>query len=119
MQESTRALIGFSAYASFRKAGRQNKESGRERIISSSAKTRTSTLEKEIQSYQESKKASGSAAKAKETLPSEYQNVEQEFKSFFGSGGVRLKLKSEGKGQIVIPFNSVQELNALLDRIDE
>ena len=74
-------------------------------------------LEREIQSYQQAKAPSSGSPKSQ--LPDEYRTVEQEFKNFFGSGGIRLKLKSDGKGQIVIPFDSVNELNALLDRIDE
>jgi ParB family chromosome partitioning protein len=74
-------------------------------------------LENEIRSYQEAKKASATSSKS--TLPDEYKNVEQEFKNFFGAGSIKLKLKGDGKGQIVIPFDSVNELNALLDRIEE
>ncbi len=57
--------------------------------------------------------------KAKSKLPEEYRNVEQTFKSFFGSGKVHIKLKGDGKGQIVIPFERVTELNQFLDCINE
>lgn len=52
-------------------------------------------------------------------LPDDYDNIQRQFRDFFGSKGVQLKLRDEGKGQIVIPFNTVAELNSLLDRIDE
>ena len=57
--------------------------------------------------------------KKKEGLPDDYQNVQQNFRNFFGSRRVKLKLKDNGKGQIVIPFNSVEELNQFLDRIED
>jgi len=72
-------------------------------------------LEKLIQSYQQPKPK----ATPKPELGSEYQDVQQQFRSFFGTKKVQLQLKSDGKGQIVIPFSSVDELNGLIDRIDE
>ena len=58
---------------------------------------------------------------AKAGLPDEYKNVEEDFKEFFGMKKLQLKLKdkSKGKGQIIIPFESVQELNRLLDAIEK
>ena len=78
-------------------------------------------LEKEIQAYQSPKEALDPAKPnaSKPNLPDEYQNVQQDFRNFFGVGSIELKLKDKGKGQIVIPFNTVQELNNLLDRIEE
>ncbi len=52
-------------------------------------------------------------------LSDDYKQVEQTFREFFGAKKVALKLRGEGKGQIVIPFNSVDQLNALLDRIED
>jgi len=72
-------------------------------------------LEKLIQSYQQPQPK----ATPKPELGSEYQDVQQQFRSFFGTKKVQLQLKSDGKGQIVIPFSSVDELNGLIDRIDE
>ncbi len=72
-------------------------------------------LEKLIQSYQQPQPK----APPKPELDSEYQDVQQQFRSFFGTKKVQLQLKSDGKGQIVIPFSSVDELNGLIDRIDE
>lgn len=54
-------------------------------------------------------------------LPDEYKNVEEDFQAFFGMKKLQLKLKdkSKGKGQIIIPFDNVQELNRLLDAIEK
>jgi ParB family chromosome partitioning protein len=53
------------------------------------------------------------------SLPSEYQDVEQRFQEYFGAKKrIKLKLKSPGKGQITLAFNSVDELNDLLDKLD-
>jgi len=72
-------------------------------------------LEGLIRSYSQVKsKSSGSL----EQVPDSYEKVEQTFKSFFGSGKLKIKLSGQDKGQILIPFDSVDELNSLLDRID-
>jgi ParB family chromosome partitioning protein len=72
-------------------------------------------LERLIRSYSEPKQRK----KSKAELPDDYRNVQQNFRQFFGTKRLKLKLKEEGKGQIVIPFDSVKELNQLLDRIEE
>jgi ParB family chromosome partitioning protein len=72
-------------------------------------------LERLIRSYSEPKQRK----KSKAELPDDYRNVQQNFRQFFGTKRLKLKLKEEGKGQIVIPFDSVKELNRLLDRIEE
>jgi len=51
-------------------------------------------------------------------LPSEYKDVQENLKNFFGAK-VQLKRKSNGKGQIVIPFSSDRDLNRLLDLLEE
>ena len=56
------------------------------------------------------------------SLPDAYLNVEKSFQEFFGSKKhVKLKIKDteKGKGQLVLSFNSVEELNNLLDRLDD
>ncbi len=53
------------------------------------------------------------------SLDADYKKVQQEFRSFFGSGKIELKVKDNGKGQVVIPFQNTEELNRLLDRLDE
>ncbi|HMQ45841.1 MAG TPA: ParB/RepB/Spo0J family partition protein [Saprospiraceae bacterium] len=56
---------------------------------------------------------------AKNDLADDYKQVERSFREFFGvRDRLKLKLKEEGKGQIVIVFNSVKELNELLDRLE-
>lgn len=72
-------------------------------------------LEDLIRSYHKPKETS----KKKDDLPDEYHTVRQNFRDFFGTKRLQLKVGAEGRGQIVIPFNSVEELNQLLDRIDE
>ncbi len=51
-------------------------------------------------------------------LPSEYKEVQENLKNFFGAK-VQLKRKSNGKGQIIIPFSSDRDLNRLLDLLEE
>ncbi|MFN7120084.1 MAG: ParB/RepB/Spo0J family partition protein [Saprospiraceae bacterium] len=63
-----------------------------------------------------------SSEKPKKSAPkigNEYEQVQQRFREFFGSKGVQLKLKSPGKGQIVIPFDSDHQLNDLLDLLEK
>lgn len=52
-------------------------------------------------------------------LPDDYDKVQQQFRSFFGTKKLALKIQGDGRGQITIPFTSVDELNQLLDRIEE
>ncbi|MFT4758534.1 MAG: ParB family chromosome partitioning protein [Paraglaciecola sp.] len=55
----------------------------------------------------------------KSDLSTEYEAVQKTLKSFFGNGKVRIKVDEEkGKGQIVLPFNSVKELNQMLDLLE-
>ncbi|MCB9287039.1 MAG: ParB/RepB/Spo0J family partition protein [Lewinellaceae bacterium] len=75
-------------------------------------------LERLVSEYKQpkAKKSSGSAQK----LPEEYRKVEQTFQEFFGARNqVKLKLREKGKGQVILSFNSVDELNQLLDRLEE
>lgn len=77
-------------------------------------------LEKMIREYNEERPKS-SPGKKKNKLPSDYQKVLDDFKAFFGSGSIQMKLKDAetGKGQLIIPFDKVEDLNALWDKIDE
>lgn len=56
--------------------------------------------------------------KSKEILPTEYQAVLDNLRGKFGSKKIALKVKKDGKGQIVLPFGSTDELNRFLDVID-
>lgn len=65
-------------------------------------------------------RAYGQKAKRKSKLPDNYQAILHEMRSKMGSKRIDLKLKDEkaGKGQIVLPFNSVDELNHFLEQMD-
>lgn len=54
----------------------------------------------------------------KEKLPDEYQDVENTLKKYLETK-VEIKLKSKGKGHILIHFGSDDALNDLLDKIEE
>lgn len=55
----------------------------------------------------------------KPELSTEYAAVQKTLKDFFGNGKVKIKVDEEkGKGQIVVPFSSVQELNRMLDLLE-
>ena len=63
--------------------------------------------------------AGNSAPKSSGTLPDDYERVERELRNFFGSKQLKIKLKTGGKGQIVIPFDRNNDnLNRLLDLIN-
>lgn len=51
-------------------------------------------------------------------LPEEYQAVRKKIRDTLGNGSVQIKVNSEGKGQIVIPFANTKALNELLDTLD-
>jgi len=70
-------------------------------------------LEKAIRDYQ-----LGKAKKEEPSLPHDYQHIQGQFRDFFGSGKLKLVLREDGKGQIVIPFRNASDLNQLLDKID-
>ena len=75
-------------------------------------------LEKAVSDYKQPKAKKSAPSSAK--LPDEYRKVEQTFQEFFGAKNqVKLKLKEKGKGQVVLSFNSVDELNQLLDRLED
>lgn len=75
-------------------------------------------LERQVSDYKQPKAKKSAASSAK--LPDEYRKVEQTFQEFFGAKNqVKLKLKEKGKGQVVLSFNSVDELNQLLDRLED
>ena len=83
-------------------------------------------LERRIKEAREAQNSPAEAAapapsKKKDELPTEYQDVEKTLKAFFGVGSAKIKLKDEakGKGQILIPFDSVRELNRILDLLED
>lgn len=52
-------------------------------------------------------------------LSPEYRKVQDHLRSRFGSGKIRLEVNSQGKGQIVLPFQSSDELNDLLEHLED
>ena len=62
--------------------------------------------------------ATSSPATPTHALGSEYKDVQENLKDFFGAK-VQLKRKSNGKGQIIIPFSSDRDLNRLLDLLED
>ena len=73
-------------------------------------------VENLIQSYTEGKKADDKKSAAK--LSPEYRAVQDTLSSFFGTK-IQLKPKGDGKGTIVINFNSDDELNRILDTCEK
>ncbi len=63
-------------------------------------------------------KTGKSAAKKAPTLPDAYEQVQQQLREHFGTPRIQLKLKKAGKGQIVIPFESNDQLNDMLEQLD-
>jgi len=57
-------------------------------------------------------------AKPKPSLPTEYQTVVDSLRARFGSKKINIKLKPDGKGQIILPFTDTAELNRFLDTIE-
>ena len=72
-------------------------------------------LEKLVKEYKNPKAKKDAAPH----LSNDYQEVQQTFRSFFGSKKVAIKMKGTNKGQIVIPFENVEQLNQFLDRIED
>lgn len=80
----------------------------------------TETLVKQYKEFgAKSGKSGGNKSAGSKMLTPEYQSVLDQLKGRFGSGKVRLELKAKGKGQIIIPFQSDDELNDLLDHLEE
>ena len=66
--------------------------------------------------YQQPKGKTSSAPPKR--LPEGFQQVQDNLRDFFGAK-VQLKATEQGKGQIVIPFTSNDDLNRLLDLLDQ
>lgn len=74
-----------------------------------------------VKQYKEGAKspAKSKADSRKKSLSPEYQKALDQLKGRLGSGKVRLELKGRGKGQIIIPFHTDDELTDLLDHLDD
>ncbi|HMN89688.1 MAG TPA: ParB/RepB/Spo0J family partition protein [Saprospiraceae bacterium] len=56
--------------------------------------------------------------KSKPSLPDAYEDIQRRLREHLGTPRVQLKLKGEGKGQIVIGFDSNNQLNDLLEQFE-
>lgn len=72
-------------------------------------------LENLVSSYNEDRTKK---TPTKSKIGDEYENVQQRLREFFGTQRVQIKTKGDGKGQIVIPFDSDGQLNNLLDLLE-
>lgn len=73
------------------------------------------SLEKLLDSYSN---PSGDKKSKDSGVPAEYKEVHNQINSFFGTK-TKLKVDSDGKGQINIPFKNTKELNRILDLLDD
>lgn len=55
----------------------------------------------------------------KERLPDAYDDVQKKLRELFGTARVQIKLQGQGKGQIVLPFDSVDQFNAYLEHLEK
>jgi ParB family transcriptional regulator, chromosome partitioning protein len=80
------------------------------------------TLEKgmNVRETEKAVRAYSKKNKKKKALPDNYQAVLDALRSKMGTKRIDLKLRDaeEGKGQIVLPFQSVEELNHFLEQLD-
>ena len=74
-------------------------------------------VENLIARYSEEKKANITKT-AKPSLPDSYKRVQDDLSQLLGTK-IQLKHKAGGKGQIVINFNSDNELNRILDTLEK
>lgn len=55
----------------------------------------------------------------KERLPDAYDDVQKKLRELFGTARVQIKLQGQGKGQIVLPFDTVDQFNAYLEHLEK
>lgn len=55
----------------------------------------------------------------KERLPDAYDDVQKNLRELFGTARVQIKLQGQGKGQIVLPFDTVEQFNAYLEHLEK
>ncbi|GAB5550645.1 MAG: ParB/RepB/Spo0J family partition protein [Saprospiraceae bacterium] len=85
-----------------------------EQIISKDLSVRAT--EELVKNY---KGKGGKKSSSKPNLSPEYRKVQDNLRSRFGSGKIRLEVNAQGKGQIVLPFQSSDELNDLLEHLED
>jgi len=67
--------------------------------------------EKLVKAYSGKAQKKAPAAKAASgKLPSDYEAILSDFRAFFGTGRIQIKLDDDGKGQILIPFDTADQL---------
>lgn len=49
------------------------------------------------------------------TIPADYHHIQQNLRQLLGTPKVQIKVNADGKGQIILPFDSVDQFNAYLD----
>jgi ParB family chromosome partitioning protein len=77
--------------------------------------------EKLARDYAKPRKTAPAATPPKGNLSEDHQRMLRDFRAFFGSGKILMSLEdaTTGKGQIVIPFNSHDELNEFFKCIEQ
>ncbi len=77
--------------------------------------------EKLARDYAKPRKAAPAGEPKKGALTEDHQRMLRDFRAFFGSGKILMTLEDSatGKGQIVIPFNSHDELNEFFKCIEQ
>ncbi len=79
--------------------------------------------EGQAKAYQKPKKAAKATPKAKAKSPhqAEYEKILQDFKAFFGNGRVKIQVedKESGKGHVMIPFESHDQLTELFKCVEQ
>lgn len=69
-------------------------------------------------SYNQEKSSNSNKNSKIAKLDDEYEHVQQRVREFFGTPRVQIKIKGDGKGQIVIPFDTNGQLNDILDLLE-
>ncbi|NUQ26630.1 MAG: ParB/RepB/Spo0J family partition protein [Saprospiraceae bacterium] len=77
--------------------------------------------EKLARDYTKPRKTTPAVTPSKGNLSEDHQRMLHDFRAFFGSGKILMSLEdaTTGKGQIVIPFNSHDELNEFFKCIEQ
>lgn len=72
-------------------------------------------LERLVASFSEHKPKS----KPDNNMPDDFARVQQNLREIFGTPKVQIKLQGDGKGQIVLPFDTVEQFNFYLEQIEK
>lgn len=56
---------------------------------------------------------------SKERLPDAYDDVQKNLRELFGTAKVQIKLQGQGKGQIILPFDTVEQFNSYLEHLEK